>query len=113
MRLYLGGAGHAPTVNELGTDTAAVRAGSLTFAQEGNTLVAGYAGLTDTQFVDQLYQNMYSRAATGGEQTSGQTFLSGHSRGDLAVQLTTDPNYQLATLGQVDHGIAASDAHFP
>jgi hypothetical protein len=113
MRLYLGGAGHAPTVAQLGADTAAVRAGSLTLVQEGNNLVAGYAGLTDTQYIDQLYQNMYSRAATGGEQSSGQSYLAGHSRGDLAVQLTTDPNFQIATLGQVDHGIAASDAHFP
>jgi hypothetical protein len=113
MRLYLGGAGHAPTVAQLGADTAAVRAGSLTLVQEGNSLVAGYAGLTDTQYIDQLYQNMYSRAATGGEQSSGQSYLAGHSRGDLAVQLTASSDFQVATIGQVDHGIAASDAHFP
>jgi hypothetical protein len=113
MRLYLGGAGHAPTVAQLGADTAAIREGTLTLTQEGNNLVAGYSGLTDPQFVNQMYQNMFSRDATGPEQSSGQSYLSNHTRGDLAVQLTTSSDFQLASLGQIDHGIHASDAHFP
>ena len=119
-RLYFGALGHAPTVANLVTDVAGIKGGQLTLTQEANALAAStefvtsYGALNNTQFVDQLYLNLLQRTASPGEETSGLNLLdTGHTRGEVLLSLTDSVDYQLKLIGQIDHGIAALDAHFP
>jgi Ca2+-binding RTX toxin-like protein len=118
-RLYIGGEGLAPTVANLTNDTLALKGGQLTLVEEANCVAAGsafvnaYGSLNDTDFVNQLYLNVLQRPAQAGELTGDLNLLSGgHTRGEVLLSVTDSQEYQLKTIGQIDHGIAASDAHF-
>ncbi|MEK6245051.1 MAG: DUF4214 domain-containing protein [Pseudomonadota bacterium] len=119
-RLYLGMLGRAAEVGGLAFHVNAIKGGQLTLGQDANNFAASpefqtkYGALDNNQFVNQLYLNVLGRAAEpGGLAYHTNNLAHGFSRGDVAVGFTESPEFQVKTIGQVDHGIAAVDAHFP
>jgi hypothetical protein len=118
-RLYLGILDRVPDVGGLKFHTEAIKSGQLTLGQDANNFAASpefqnvYGSLSNSDFVNLLYQNVLDRPADAdGLAFHLNNLANGFSRGDVAVGFTESPEYQIKTIGQIDHGIVTTDGAY-
>lgn len=116
-RLYLGALDRPADVAGLAFHVNGLKTGQFTLAEDAGNFVASpefqttYGSLDDTRFVNQLYLNVLGRAADADGLAFHLSRLgSGSTRGDIVLGFTESPEYQIATVGQIDRGIVLADA---
>jgi len=116
MRLYDAAFNRAPDQSGFEALLDTLENGSLTLQQLANEFIAStefqsqYAGLTNQQFVEQLYQFCLNRAGdSGGIATWTAALNGGMSRGEVLLAFSESGEHKDLLQGQLDQGLWVAD----
>ncbi len=116
MRLYDAAFNRSPDQSGFEALLDTLENGSLTLQQLADAFIAStefqsqYAGLTNQQFVEQLYQFCLNRAGdSGGIQTWTNALNGGMSRGEVLLAFSESSEHKDLLQGQLDQGLWVAD----